>query len=365
MAFLHFLHYNIIAMSQAYIYPKQRSPYWYIQYTDAEGRKHDKSTGLRVDDPNDTIKAKELRARLEAEAYKTGARASGSWDWVEAWMKRHCKTESTLERYRDAWKWLAQWLQVQRIHSPRQLTYKKGISYLDWRVKAKKKNGKSAGRNTAILELKLLSQILDEAVRMEEADANPLASLDVSRDDPKEKPEMSEKEIQKILSALNDEPEWMQICFNIALATGCRLKETRLHVNSIKLNENKITFGSPKGGKKRAFSIPIPKRLLPMLTELKKKHSGWIFDFPFQPSRRWQQFFIKVKLSHLTFHCTRVTFVSRLHRAGVQREVVMRLVNHANELIHKVYEREKVDDLVPWMGKIEEAMDAAFDSKKK
>jgi len=67
---------------------------------------------------------------------------------------------------------------------------------------------------------------------MEEADANPLASLDVTRDEPKEKPEMSETEIQKILLALEDEPEWMRISFIIALATGCRLRETRLHVNN-------------------------------------------------------------------------------------------------------------------------------------
>jgi hypothetical protein len=46
---------------------------------------------------------------------------------------------------------------------------------LDWRATAKKKTGKKAGRNTAIFEIKLLSQIMDEAVRMEEADANPLS----------------------------------------------------------------------------------------------------------------------------------------------------------------------------------------------
>jgi len=40
------------------------------------------------------------------------------------------------------------------------------------------------------------------------------------------------------------------------------------------------------------------------------------------------------------------------------------LANHANELIHKVYEREKVDDIVPWAGKVEEAMEAAFNPKK-
>jgi hypothetical protein len=50
----------------AYLYRKNRSPFWYIQYLASERKKHDKSTGLRADDPNDTAKAKRIRAELEA-----------------------------------------------------------------------------------------------------------------------------------------------------------------------------------------------------------------------------------------------------------------------------------------------------------
>jgi hypothetical protein len=49
----------------AYLYRKLRSPFWYIQYIDADKNKHDKSTGFRADDSNDTIKAKVLRAGSE------------------------------------------------------------------------------------------------------------------------------------------------------------------------------------------------------------------------------------------------------------------------------------------------------------
>ncbi|HRZ37773.1 MAG TPA: hypothetical protein P5534_15600, partial [Candidatus Paceibacterota bacterium] len=57
---------------------------------------------------------------------------------------------------------------------------------------------------------------------------------------------------------------------------------------------------------------------------------------------------IKLKLPHLCFHCLRVTYVNRLRRAGVPREVAMRLVNHASELVHRVYQRERVEDVVKW-----------------
>jgi integrase len=52
--------------------------------------------------------------------------------------------------------------------------------------------------------------------------------------------------------------------------------------------------------------------------------------------------------THLCFHCLRVTYVNRLRRAGVPREAAMRLVNHASELIHQIYQREKVEDVAQW-----------------
>lgn len=66
------------------------------------------------------------------------------------------------------------------------------------------------------------------------------------------------------------------------------------------------------------------------------------------PSLRWQQFFVKINKPHLCFHCLRVTYVNRLRRAGVPREAAMRLVNHSSELIHQVYQREKVEDVAQW-----------------
>jgi len=199
--------------------------------------------------------ARELRAKWEAKELGNSAKETGNWDWVPAWLDRHCKTELTLERYTTAWKWLASWLQTEHINSPRQISYKKGIKLSQLARHKKKKTGKKAGRNTAVFELKILATAMDEAVRLEESDANPLKSLDVERDPAKEKPEIKEEEIRKILKALEREPEWMRLAFTIALAAGCRLRESRLHVDNIKAN--KISFGKPKGGRKKAFSIPM------------------------------------------------------------------------------------------------------------
>jgi integrase len=145
----------------------------------------------------------------------------------------------------------------------------------------------------------------------------------------------------------------MQDSFEIALHTGCRLRETRIPMNCLDFAENKITFPSPKGGEDRAFSIPMPSALRPRLLRIRKSRKKFTVDFPFQPSRRWQQFFIKIGKPHLCFHCLRVTYVNRPRRAGVPREAAMRLVNHSSELVHQIYQREKVDDVAQWRDAVE------------
>ena len=182
-----------------------------------------------------------------------------AWDyWVPKFFERHCPTKATLDRYEDAWKWVALWLQNNRIHSPRQLTYRLGIDYLEWRTTFKKRTGKIVGRNTAILELKLLSLVMGEAVRLGHADANPLVSMKIRRDRQPKKPELTDDEILEIQEALRDEPEWMQASFEIGLHTGCRLRETRIPLSCVDFRECKITFPSPKGGEVWAAGTTRP-----------------------------------------------------------------------------------------------------------
>lgn len=338
----------------AYLYRKDRSPFWYVVYFDTDKIERHRSTGLRADSPNDTAKAKALRAELEAkEHHHPPTVHSEGWDtWVPKYLERHCQSPLTLERYLDAWKWLALWLQTHRLHTPRAITYSKALEYIDWRTAYKKKSGKTTGRNTAIMELKLFGMIMGEAVRLGHAEANPLVSIKLRRDKAAKKPELTDDEIVEIHEALKAEPEWMQHSFDIALHTGCRLRETRIPMNCIDFIENKITFHSPKGGEERAFSVPMPSALRSLFEKCRKSKKKSTLEFPFQPSRRWQQFFIKIKKPHLCFHCLRVTYVNRLRRAGVPREAAMRLVNHASELIHQIYQREKVEDVAQWRGAV-------------
>jgi hypothetical protein len=339
----------------AYLYRKKRSPFWYVVYIDANQKERHRSTELRADDPNETEKAKALRAEFEAKEHHHKQGGGGeTWEkWVPKYLERHCESSLTLERYLDAWKWIAFWLQNEKLSTPGAITYRKAIEYIDWRTGFKKKTGKRVGRNTAILELKIFAMIMAEAVRLGHADANPLASLKLKRDKPDRKPEMTDEEIIVIHEALKNEPEWMQVSFAVALHTGCRLRETRIPLHCIDFRNRRITFPTPKGGESRAFSIPLPTALRPLLEKLNATGQKYTLEFPFQPSRRWGQFFTKIKKSHLCFHCLRVTYINRLWRDGVPIDAAMRLVNHASELIHIIYRREKVDDVVQWRDKVQ------------
>jgi len=223
--------------------------------------------------------------------------------------------------------------------------------YIVWRVGRKKKTGQRAGRNTAIQEIKFLQMVLNEAVRRGLAVANPLAALKIRRDEAKKKRAFTSEEIDQCREALKTEPEWMRVSFEIALFTGCRLRETRIPFSDIDLDAEipTITFAAPKGGTRAAFSVPLPEALIPMLRDMeRKKMSHTIDKFPFQPSRRWQQFFQKLKIEGVCFHCLRVTKITRMRRAGVPREVAMRLVNHSSELVHLLYDRHRVQDLAEY-----------------
>ena len=148
----------------------------------------------------------DLRAELETKEYQRVPVVNGAaWDtWVPKFLARHCETRETFVRYEDAWKWIALWLQRQRIHAPRQLTYRLGVEYVDWRTNFKKRTGKTVRRNTAILELKLLSLIMGEAVRMGHADANPIVSIKIRREKSAKKPELTDQEIVEIRQALRE-----------------------------------------------------------------------------------------------------------------------------------------------------------------
>jgi len=338
-------------LTVASLYPRAGSPYWQLR-TRIEGRWRCENTGLRLDSASDTKKAKILAAeRSYLEATSRPLKLGDGWSWVPKWL-RHVATGKTLECYDLRWRHLARFLALKKLGHPRALRHEDGQDYIEWRTEhARPRSGKAISRNTAIAEIKLLKTVLDQAVARELADKNVLAGLKLRRDDPAEKPEITFEEQAQIEASLVREPLWMRRSWAIAMATGCRLRETRLHPRQINMAAGTIEFTSPKGGRKKAYAIPMPAAIRPLCAAIVRSKQPAL-EFPFQPSRQWGLFFARLGLEHLCFHCSRVTFITRLAREGAPLAVAMRLVNHASTAIHRIYQRVRLDDLGGWADRV-------------
>jgi integrase len=239
-------------------------------------------------------------------------------------------------------------LREKNIRRPRELTYKDALAFLTWRTAQTRRGGKSIKLNTALNDMKVLRIVMRQAVRLGYATGNPCDRLGVAKEESKQKPEFSDADIAEIRTGLVDEPEWMTTCFEIALNTGCRLSETQIDFQHIDFKGKTLTFIHPKGGEDRAYTIPLPVAITPMLKRIKESGASHTLALPRMAGKLWWQFFGRIGRKDLCLHCARVTFVTRLHRAGVPTPAAMKLVNHSSTLVHKIYQRLKVDDLRQW-----------------
>ena len=333
----------------AKLYRRPGSPFWWVRYA-SRGIEVRKSTGFRIDVTGDIRKAQALRAKLEAEQFNDDGGFRGHrWDiWVDPFLRAHYSTSpKSLSRALAAWHSLKAYLDFKRIPGPANLAYDHCFTYLPWRMQGNAKLGVyKIHHNTALLELKFLHMIMEHAVRSGYSTKNPVHRLGIAKIPPKEKPEIALEHMATIWAALEAEPEWMRTCFQVAFYTGCRLNETRLELhNDVDLENRTITFRKPKGGEKRAFTVPIRDELFVLFQRLKKEGRSHAFDFPRMPSKHWWMFFKKIGLSQYCFHCLRVTFITHACRSGLNEREVMLLVNHASTTIHRIYQRWRVADL--------------------
>jgi site-specific recombinase XerD len=276
--------------------------------------------------------------------------------WVIDFLKqRHAASPKTLSRKLTAWRTLASYLHEKKIPTPAHLTRQHCLDYVKWRkwsgnLRTKKRN---VSINTVLLDLKMLGSIVQEAVRRAWIQSNPCYRLEIAREIPKQKPELSPSDIEliragiarKLADPYNDEErrnaEFLRVSFEIALAQGCRLFETYLELDDIDTENMEIMFLAK--GRKR-YTAPLSPDLLPLVTELRKRGQTFTYTKPRMPSLVWFKFLDMLRRKHpqlkrVSFHSTRVTVVSRLGRAGVPERVAMALVNHSSTTIHRIYRR--------------------------
>jgi len=334
----------------ASLYQRARSPYWWIQWVDATGKRKLESTGCRINSVSDTRLARQKRAQKEVieQSDRPSARKERDLSvWVHKWIaSRYAKQPHTLESYTLTWVHLLRFLESKDICSADGIRREHSFEYLEWRQSPK---GRAPGskenvcRNTAIHDLVVLRLVLNEAVKRTWIVANPASKLGLKRDAPAEKPEFTEEQAKIVLAALPTLPDWMEISWKIAWHQGCRLAETSLPLKDVNLKRELITF-TLKGGKRH--TTRLNPALKPLFVKLIKEKKAVTWEFSRNASRDWSRVFKSLGMEGIGFHSTRVTVITKMARSGaVNEQQAMRFIGHASEQVHAIYQRLNTTDL--------------------
>jgi integrase len=313
------------------------------------GKWVEKTTSLRADSDADTRRAQRLADKASAQESRVGTpeRSPAFIAWVPDYLASHWRNpgSDSPRRYAGAWQAIRAFLEAHEIDYPRQVKYQHGEQYLRWRL-VTAVNGRKVGHNTALLELKFLSQLVNEAIRRDFTESNPIARLGIARKAAKIKPELTNAMIRKARADLRKQPQWMADVFEIGLYTGCRFNECEIPMDRINFGRrNKIKMEDSKrdeNDERKFFTIPIHPELLPTLKRLAASGTDVTARLSADKNGRINK--VLKEAIGCTFHSLRVTFITRCHRGGLSESEAMRLVNHSSQLVHRIYSRLNVED---------------------
>lgn len=324
----------------ACLYRKKNSPFWYMEWRDPKtGKIRNTSTKYRRDSVEHTRRARKLCADRLSDELDAPAGTGEGWRWVNDWM-RLTFAAKTLTRYSEAWAAFSVFMAQKRIVAPRQIEREFAAEYIAFRTNPPAESGvRRAVKNTALLDLKVISRIMREAVARRLAPANPFLQLGFKRDAVRSRADILPHEmviIDKALRHLDDDA--MQVSWRIAMLYARRISETCLPLIDIDLRQETITFRN-KGGK--AKTKLLHPEMKPLVRKWRKEGRTHTFVMPPNFSKRWSKFFDSIGLPHITFHSARVRVATALMEAGVDQRIAMDYIDHSSDLVHRIYLRAR------------------------
>jgi len=333
----------------AFLVSRKGSPYWQLRFIDAvSGQWTQKSTKMRTANRDETNKAKDLRDRYSIRQRACQSEpAAAAWS---AWLPEYIdvrwggsESTETKNRYHSVWRNWRVFLEQNGCLFPRQFTRSAVFDFLKWRQRETGPFVRRCGRNTAIFEIKVFGMWFDEAVRRGFCETNPCRQLGLSKDQPREKPEIPVNDIALIEQELTNEPEWMLISFKIAILHGVRLRATQVDlVKDVDWESLTVTFHE-KGH--NVYTVPMHPELTRLFSTLKEAGHGKACVLPINASRIWMRFFRRIKRPNYCFHCCRVTVITRLARNRVPENLAMKFVGHRSTEVHRAYQKIQPGDL--------------------
>jgi hypothetical protein len=344
-------------------YTRRDSPFVWIQYGTCAADKRCIKTAIRKDDRERKRKVASELNRIERQLLplvSDDRPANGDgWKWVDAFLAtRYAARPGSFDAYRRQWHWLRLFLRENEIASPAMVTRELLFEYPAWRKLARsvKREPRLA---TAILGLKLMGIVLDEALNRGLIANNPARKLNIHAEETALRPEITDEMFAVIWRELQTQPDWMRKSFFLAINTGLRFATTRLHRSQIRKASDDMLIEKPKGGRKREFAIPIYDSIREMIDGFMRSRDEYIWTAPERgegslTGLAWSKFFRQsaAYVPALCFHSTRVTFITRGMRAGIPEPVMMKMVNHASKDVSRIYQRWTSADVRQFAGQI-------------
>lgn len=307
---------------------------------------------------------------------RTSSEAHPWRDWVESFLRvKHANSPRTLQRKLISWRTVLDFLDARQVLGPAHLTREHCVAFVDWRMQNgffQLKKPRKVAFNTALLDLKTLSSIMWEAVARNYTVANPCQKLGFKRQEPPQKPEMTDAQIAFIRSEIarklrtaktehaKRNADFLNVSFEIALLQGFRIGSTHFPLANVDFENLRITV-RVKGN--RDDDIPLNPALVPLLKRLRDEGRTVTYDPPRMASLNWWKFFDKLRkkmpsLKRVSLHCTRHTLTSRVERAGLPEPVAMKMLSHLSAAVHRTYRKVRSSEIEPFWKHV------AYDSGK-
>lgn len=325
----------------AFLRQTPKSAYWILKYRDLDtGRWREESTRCRIDDPKETRRAQRMAELASRRESQLAPRHQGDFvEWAPAYLIAHFENLRSRKRYELAWSRCIEWMRLRNVRHPAEVRYEHAADFMDWR----KADG--ASHNTARLELKLFSFVMQEALRRELCTKNPLALAKIARTAPRPKKELTSADFAAARAAFDSRAPWMRTVFEICAHLGCRFNEAEFGPEDVDFKEKVIWLIDSKRKEcdpRRRYAVPMPAPLAKHLAAVFKKRDRTSGRLTGDQNRVFNS--ILKKATGATSHSLRVSFVTRCHRAGLSESQAMRLVNHSTRLVHAVYSKLNLSD---------------------
>jgi hypothetical protein len=335
----------------ASFYERPNSPFYWIKAKGPLGEVVRFSSGIRVDSAGSKRKVQQRVAveREKEERFEQDGSTAVFRSWVPGWITHHYANQKSRARAVNAWAWLSLYLGECGVIHPEEVTYQLCQDYMAWRSDpdlCEEEERRCGNWNTALLEVRFLGSIMQEALARGLVGANPCARLRLGRRNVKEKREITAAEQQGIEAKLAGEgvPDWMRDSWMVGIKQGCRISATAVLMTQVHETADPpaITF-KEKGNK--VHTAPLHADLLPLVRRKRAAGDKMLVDLPKNAAKLWWSWFRENGFDDISFHCLRVTVITRLARANVSEAKAMQYVGHCNALVHAIYRKLKAADV--------------------